>query len=734
MTATGLNCDLIVAANHDTRCDLKMATELATDVRAGWRNGQVVDVATALLEHPELRQFKSIVLDLACDEYRIRCQRGEPLSAEEFANNFPSLQRSLCTYIAMQDLLADDLDLQMLRSTLSWPEPGTAFLQFELIAEIGRGSFGRVFLAAEPALGNRRVALKVAPDGGEEAVILGRLQHANIVPIYSVQEDPKTGLTAFCMPYLGSATLGNVLDHAFAQGAIPKSASIILEAVGAVNRNTELLNVPPPDRVLRTGSYVDGVIHLAAQLADALAHSQKCGISHRDLKPSNVLLAPNGRPLLLDFNLSVDNRFTAAKVGGTLPYMAPEVVALFALKGGVVSHSRYDPRSDFYSLGVILYELLTGQLPFGPFPRRGSLKELAQAQLDRQAIGPKPIRQGNPQIDHYLARLIESCLSVDPDARPEAASQLAAALRKQLTPWRRARRWTACHRRATGLFAAMVTLVLSVIMVAAVARQPYSMREYQAGAAYAARGDYDRAIDHFSDAIRINPAFYDALVARGQAHQRRENYHFAIADYGVALALAYSSRVDSCRAYCLNCLRQHHAAIALYRTLVNLGTVSPAILNNLGFACLQEGEFNDAEKFLRHAIALDGNLQTPHYNLVQVFVNQALKGRSLPADALEHARRAEELGPPSGRLFRELATFYAIASRTDTSLVAAAIDHVKKAIQYGADAQAFRTDWSFSQLRQDQEFQKALATPQIANPPAALRFIDPLGMRSRADR
>ena len=83
-------------------------------------------------------------------------------------------------------------------------------------------------------------------------------------------------------------------------------------------------NVRRPDPCLQQGTYVDGVVHLVAQLAEALQHTHQAGICHRDLKPSNVLLTPSGCPMLLDFNLSSDTQLEQTFVGGTLPYMAPE--------------------------------------------------------------------------------------------------------------------------------------------------------------------------------------------------------------------------------------------------------------------------------------------------------------------------------------------------------------------------------------------------------------------------
>src|SRR5205807_6812566 len=113
----------------------------------------------------------------------------------------------------------------------AWPHPGQVFLGLELRQVLGRGAFGRVFLATEEALGGKRVAVKIAPDGGNEAKTLGRLEHPNVVPVHAVREDPPTGLTAVVMPYLGSATLHNVLDRVLALGEPPARWREILQAV-----------------------------------------------------------------------------------------------------------------------------------------------------------------------------------------------------------------------------------------------------------------------------------------------------------------------------------------------------------------------------------------------------------------------------------------------------------------------------------------------------------------------
>src|SRR5262249_27802611 len=125
----------------------------------------------------------------------------------------------------------------------------------------------------------------------------------------------------------------------------------------------EVPDLASPDAVLLRGAFQDGALHLAVQLADALAFVHAQGVLHGDLKPSNVLLGPDGRPRLLDFNLSADVQAAYDQLGGTATYMSPE-----QLRSSNPAAAGFDDRSDIFSLGVVLYELLCGRHPFGMPP------------------------------------------------------------------------------------------------------------------------------------------------------------------------------------------------------------------------------------------------------------------------------------------------------------------------------------------------------------------------------
>src|SRR5262245_44882909 len=259
------------------------------------------------------------------------------------------------------------------------PRVGEDFLGFRLTEELGTGAFGRVFLAQQLVLSDRPVALKVTARPNREPQHLARLQHTNIVPILSVHQSGE--LQAVCMPYYGRTTLRHVLSSLRQHDSLPASGEGLVSTLRASAAPTAPA-LPTPTIVARQASgsaavpgsitpaptrdmlarlqYVDAVVWLGARLADGLAHAHERGVLHRDVKPENVLLADDGQPMLLDFNLADDaaTELNLAQLGGTLLYMAPEHLEVFC--GGV---KPVDARSDLYSLGLVLYELLTNRHP-----------------------------------------------------------------------------------------------------------------------------------------------------------------------------------------------------------------------------------------------------------------------------------------------------------------------------------------------------------------------------------
>jgi serine/threonine protein kinase/tetratricopeptide (TPR) repeat protein len=301
------------------------------------------------------------------------------------------------------------------------PEVGSRYSGFELIQELGRGAFARVFLARQADLAGRQVVLKLSTYGYSESQTLAQLQHTNIVPVYSVHRlGPFRGV---CMPYFGSTTLDEVIRSLATHDRLPTSGKALTALLrsGARTPSATVL-------MLERCTYVDAVLWLGSRLADGLAHAHERGILHRDLKPANILLTDDGEPMLLDFNLAEDTKLqasaAAASVGGTLLYMAPEQLEAFL---GRTPGS--DVRGDVYALGVVLFELLAGQYPF---PRhKGELRDRVPRMVgDRRALVPD-LRRWNPAVSPALEAIVRKCLHPDPAGRYQSARDLREDLDRQ---------------------------------------------------------------------------------------------------------------------------------------------------------------------------------------------------------------------------------------------------------------------------------------------------------------
>lgn len=705
---------------------LTASRRLADAVVAGWARGVPPDARAALAAHPELAANRSVVLDLAYEEYCRRREAGSAPDLDEFCERFPACKTSLRNLISAHRFMEEGSLLSALEAAVCAPEPGEEFLGFTLHSRLGRGAFAQVFLATEAELGGRAVALKISAFGSAEAAILGRLRHDNIVPVHAVRHDPVTGLTAVVMPYLGRATLCDVLDRAFA-GTFPTRARVILEAARAAVPADDLSpDRHPPDRLLERGTYVDGVVRLGVQLADALALTHAAGVWHRDLKPSNVLLTPDGKPMLLDFNLSSDQHGSEQRLGGTLPYMAPEHLRATDPAGGGDA-SQVDARSDLFALGVILFELLTGAHPFGPIPGHLDFSELRDHLRQRQPAGPRPLRQANPHVDRQLARLIERCLAFAPEQRPQSAAELAAALRQSLSRRRRGWRWAARHRR---LLAGVLVLALGAGAGAgyqSTRPDPQLRLRWEAGLAAHDRERYGDAAAHFDWLLRATPGEPRLLFARGRARlgeamrlwARGDNawnrFRDARDDFRAARAAIPDGRIDFYIGLCSSFMSRYTEAITAYQQALDAGFAPPALLNNLAHAYWCRGLPGDPERALQW---LD---QTPvpqrdldaavHYNRAQARLRALVRARASqegddesddepPPDdpaavaaMMADIRRAADLVPRAPRsvaFFADAAYVAARAACGDDRWDDLALEYARLAVSYGRDPKTLK--------------------------------------------
>lgn len=672
---------------------------LVEEIKRNWREGSAVDALEALRANPELRERKSLVVDLAYEEFCLRRESGEAVDAEQFAGRFARFQASVRRRLEVHELLGS-LDLsQGLASTTIWPVAGESFAGFRLIEEIGRGAFARVFLATDPDLGDREVVLKVTAIAEREARLLGQLKHPNIVTVHSVRYDAESGLSAICMAYHGRATLCDLLDRAIAETSPRRLADLIKQIARAD------ADVAVTAEGSTSGSFDEQVVGLVAQIADALSYAHSRGIQHRDLKPSNILLDWSGRPMLLDFNLSVDPDEAHRNLGGTLPYMAPEMVA--GITGEDVDVApEYGERADIFALGVVLCELLTGNVPFPP-DKHGApvpLETVAQQHLLHQRGGPRLPACPMLQTDRRLWSVVERCVAFEPEKRPASSAEVARELRRYLN-WRgRARRWAVRHRALLACAAATLLCVAGMGTAWWWNRPPLAIRASQAGIAAYREGQHKQAIALLTEATDAGNSDFEVLVARGRANQALGKYALACDDYFSALKLAPNAEVHAATAYCLAKHQYFDSAVYHAEQAIKLGFNTAIVWHIRGYSAYRTMSKDRVPEYLDKAIELDPTLQQAWLSRAHVQLNRVLNSNVIPEAAMIDIERALEVGPDTGLARSLAATIYARAAVIDPQWADAAIDHLDAAVRLGLDPGTIASDLRFASLKSHPRF------------------------------
>ena len=333
----------------------------AEAIKDAWRAGQQVpDAVAALRENPVIAGDRAVAIDLAYEEFCTREEGGEYLDSLAFCARF-SFGASLRRLITVHRFL-DDHPTALGSVPAKWPAVGETVADFQILRELGRGAFARVYLAIETTTGNRPVAIKVSAAGSREADTLGPLSHPHLIQVLSSRSAGDWSIVA--MPFVGTTTLEDVLAAAWGptRPSVPRSAGVLLEAAAQGRQTGDPPFHSTSDFAIAANlTYEDGVAAVAARLFAAVAYLHETHIAHRDLKPSNVLLGPTGHPYLLDLNLATEI-VDPWRLVGTLPYMAPEQLE-FSIDVGATPPGDWRP-GDVFACGVILFELLTGRHPF----------------------------------------------------------------------------------------------------------------------------------------------------------------------------------------------------------------------------------------------------------------------------------------------------------------------------------------------------------------------------------
>jgi serine/threonine protein kinase len=409
----------------------------------------------------------------AAREYLAELEAGHAPNRAAYLMRWPELASELAECFDGIEL-AHGASLALGPSEPVQPEyPASTFGDFQIIREVGRGGMGIVYEAVQLSLG-RRVALKVLPfAAGLDAKYLARfrteshaaaaLHHTNIVPVHAV--GCERGVHFYAMQLIGGRPLDAVIHEL--RGEDPaRSAAGFGTTVDLRAGPTHSPSAPvrTSQRSGRDRESYRMAAQIGAQVADALEYAHEAGVVHRDIKPANLLLDAKGTVWVTDFGLAqVSADVSLTRTGdmiGTLRYMSPEQA------GG--QRVLIDHRTDVYSLGATLSELLTLQPLFPGSDRRTLLHQILNDE-------PVPLRQVDRTIPIELETIVLKALAKAPDERYATAGEMAADLRRFLDERPilarrpslvdRARKWMRRHPALVG--AGVLLLVFTVVGLSA---------------------------------------------------------------------------------------------------------------------------------------------------------------------------------------------------------------------------------------------------------------------------
>jgi serine/threonine protein kinase/WD40 repeat protein len=498
------------------------------------------------------------VFDLLVDELIGRLQAGEALDWPAIARQHPEhagrLQSLAVALEALGDLSgAGDSALSGIapRSGEAESVPGVLG-DFHILREVGRGGMGVVYEAEQVSL-NRRVALKVLPLAAtmdlrqlqrfrHEARAAALLHHPHIVPVYGV--GCERGVHYYAMQLIEGCSLAAVIDGWRGPGAAGKepvgktTGPAAAGEGGAPTRPVAALSTVP---LLPAPKPFRRLAEVVAQAADALEYAHAMGVVHRDIKPANLLLDAGGNVWVTDFGLARLGEGPGLTVSGdllgTLRYMSPEQA--------LARHGLVDHRTDVYSLGATLYELLTVHPAVD-----GASKEVLHRLAFEEPVAPRKLDRSIPA---ELETVTLKALAKDPRERYASAQEMADDLRRWLTdrpirarppgPLQRLRQWSRRHRPLVVALGAFLVLLVAGLCLGAVAYgvKKGELAEERERSERTIAGQLRQVLVDRAEAVRL---------ARAPGYRRR-----VWADLREAMPLpATGEGVDQVRATVLACL------------------------------------------------------------------------------------------------------------------------------------------------------------------------------------
>ncbi len=575
------------------------------------------------------------------DDYLSGLEQGTPLDLEALVSQYPEIESKVRSMVESLDMLhgaTQEIRTGKSQQVIANPEVAKRLGDFEIGSEIGRGGMGVVYEARQLSL-ERQVALKVLPFAAvwdqkqiarfrNEAQAAAQLQHPNIVPVFAVGQE--RGVHFYAMQLIAGQLFDQVLRELRSQIDQEESAqkeptsktdwaaATTVAAAGMQHASTTRSDLS--EQLTRSGhQYCRAIAKLGVQAAEALHYAHECGVVHRDIKPSNLLIDNQQNLWITDFGLArIQNSPGITLTGdivGTLRYMSPEQAA--------GQHALVDQRTDVYSLGATLYELLTLQ-PVFPGEDRGQILRAIEHQE------PRPPRSINSAIPQDLETIVLGALAKGRDERYSTAQELADDLNRFLdgkptvarrpTLVDRGAKWLRRHR-GVATAAALVLLLVTTISTVGAFLLAHEKSQKEAALLTAeenlhqARLVVDRFGSHFSRQLEQIPgtaplrqkllqdtlAYYQQFLANSAGNAELETELATTAFQAAAIADRLGKR-DEAR-------QRYRSALKRFEAMETSETSTylqyrATCWNNLGLLSASEGDLSRAQRHYEQAIGL----------------------------------------------------------------------------------------------------------------------------------
>ena len=559
------------------------------------------------------------------------------LTLDEFCLKYPQLRNTFEQKYEIMRILRDDFKDEGLA--------GTEIGDYLIMEEVGRGGMGVVYLALQRSLG-RYVALKVLPFGlsrdigsirrfHTEAQTIARFNHPNIVPIFSAGEEK--GIYYIAMAFIPGLSLNKIIEglRSRSNGEIQTIMvrDIIQEHPDLLRISADKTKTDSSDLIMVNHdpsfwhqSYLDFVFSLCSDIADALGYAHKNHICHGDLKPSNIILTAGGVPMLVDFGLAKDMRslssIQSAEFLGTMAYASPEHLA----------HNTMSEKSDIWSLGLTMYEMITLRQPFRTEDVASTLKRI-------ENFEPPQIRSALRRFPKDAEAVVFKCLEKVPERRYDDAERLKEDLEHVLASKPVKARFVGKPGRALKWLRRnpLVSVLLCVLLISMVA-VPYTLfslaikRSVVEGDRYIDQAKYVEALQSYQKALSLagwvpftRKDKVTVLSDIGFAWYEKAGYDEAIRYYEAAL------QADPDYAAALQGLGDVYAdmglyekTIAYYDKVLILTPEDRTSYYQRGRAYKGEGRYSEALKDFKNAIRIARNDSETIKEISDILQNEKL--------------------------------------------------------------------------------------------------------------